>query len=168
MEAAQPVLEDTRFRDVVITHVALILGKMIVLFRFDAFDFICKCVTAEIYIVDRCLEVCEGRVVAAHDGRVGDSSRNEAESASNAIGFPTLGIDVMGSCSDRFDTRMPAPCHIHFTSFVIDSYRLDLLEFLDTVQSASRRHTRSMLQEYLYRGTGLDRPRCTEKVPRRV
>ena len=106
--------------------------------------------------------------MAAHDGRVGDSSRNEAESASNAIGFPTLGIDVMGSCSDRFDTRMPAPCHILFTSFVIDSYRLDLLEFLDPVKSAPRRNTQTVFQEYLYRYSGRDWPRGTDKVSHHV
>ena len=96
MEGATPyVLEDTRFGDVAITHSALFLWEMFVLFRLHPIDFICECITANIDILDRGFELREGRVMAVHDGRVGETSRNEAESASNAIGFPTLGVDVM-------------------------------------------------------------------------
>ena len=70
---------------------------MPILFRLDPIDLIRERITASTYILVCGLDLREGRVMAVHDGRVGETSRNEAESASNAIGFPTLGVDVM-SC----------------------------------------------------------------------
>ena len=169
MEGATPyVLEDTRFGDVAITPVALLLWEMIVLFRIHPIDFICEGITANIDILDRGFELREGRVMAVHDGRVGNASRNEVESACNAIGLPTIVVDVMGRCSNGIETRMPAPCQILFTSFVPDSYRFDLLEFLDTAKSVPRRNTQTVFQEYLYRYSGRDWPRGTDNVSHHV
>ena len=169
MEGATPlVLEDTRFGDVAIAHVALLLGQKHVLFSFDSIDLFRERIATIIYIFDCGLELREGRIATTRNGRVGDASRNEVESASNAIGLPTIVVDVTGRYSDRIEARIPAPCQILFTSFVIDSYRFDLLELLDTVKSAPCRHTQSVFEENLNRNTGLDWPRSLDEVSHHV
>ena len=116
MEGATPlVFEYIRVWDVAITHVALLLWQMLILFRLDPIDLIRERITASIYILDCGLYLREGRVMAVHDCRVGNALRNEVESACNAIGLPTIVVDVMGRCSNGIETRMPAPCQILFT-----------------------------------------------------